>query len=649
MTLKVLILERSADRLTRIEEELSRGPWSTDITTITECRELPPAISAGPWNAIIVEGGLCGEALEMLRRSGRHFPLFVVAHDDAEEDLLRRMLREGARDVISVSRLGRMNPSIERELREASSEGERSAIAHELAERQRYYAAILENVREVILTLDRDGTIRYGNPWAEKVLEKGGPLVGRPALSLCHPDDQDLFFDAMEHDSETRVRLRGQNQWRLYVASFRHFASPLSGEHVVMTARDLTDRVALETKLEQARRINSLGRLAATVAHEFNNVLMGIQPSVDLLRHGDNPAQEAAVGRIDRSIRRGRRISSEILRYAQPSRAQPQPVDLVWHLQEYEPEARQLVGDRGRFVLEIAAGTPPVLVDPEQFTQVITNLVQNAADALRPEGGSVYLRAEALDKSTSTDAPVLPEPWRYIHLTVSDDGVGIPAEILPNVFEPLFTTKKGGTGLGLPVVHQIVTSSGGLVNVRSRPGEGTTFHLCLPRALGAVERKVDELSHTIQRAETGVKRIVFVEDDELVAEGVIALLDEEGFEVTHVALGEEAIAAIQRTAPDAVVLDLGLPDIPGDEVFRRIRLEWNELPVIFSTGHGDRAALLNEKDPAVRYLPKPWQVEQLLQALATLDLERWHSAREREQEDSSEAELHEEKPASSSD
>lgn len=621
MPLKILILESSDDRAQRISQELSSGAWLLDSSHARTCDEFARLLTSREWNAVVVAQSLCDDALMEVRRSGLDLPLFVISEDDAEEEALRDMMRRGARDVISASRLGRLIPSIERELRNDSSQSERSAIAHELAARERYHAAILENVREVILTLDADLTIRYANPWTGRVLQDGDSLVGRSLMSVCHRDDQDLLLDALEHETDVRVRLRGPKQWRIFVASFRHFASPLSGEHVVITARDLTDRIALETKLEQARRINSLGRLAATVAHEFNNVLMGVQPSIDLLRLEGHPGQEPAIARMERAVRRGRKISSEILRFANPAKPQLQPVDLVWHLEEYESEARELIGTRGTFELDIEPGTPPVLIDPEQLTQVLSNLVQNAADAIGP-GGRIRVHAASLGDNTSDSLPVLPEPWRFVHLAVSDDGAGIPADQLPSIFEPLFTTKKTGTGLGLPVVHQIVSATGGSIHAVSHPGEGTTFHLLLPRALNALERKVDELTERAEARPSGIRRIVFVEDDELVAEGVVALLEEEGFEVTLVNLGEGAVAAIEQAPPDAVVLDLGLPDIPGDEVFRRIRARWPELPVVFSTGHGDREALLAPGDDSVRYLPKPWQVEELLRTLATLDLDR---------------------------
>jgi two-component system, cell cycle sensor histidine kinase and response regulator CckA len=185
---------------------------------------------------------------------------------------------------------------------------------------------------------------------------------------------------------------------------------------------------------------------------------------------------------------------------------------------------------------------------------------------------------------------------------------------LPHIFEPLFSTKKGGFGLGLAIAHQIVTRHGGHIFVESQVGRGSTFHVFLPTTaptISAIEMKaVQALS---------VRRLLLVEDEPAVASGIATLMEMEGIEVEIVVTGGEAPAAIERFSPDAVILDIGLPDIDGvglyDEIYRR----WPDLPVLFSSGHGDATKLEKRLSrPNVRFLRKPYDFETIRATLAEI-------------------------------
>ena len=228
----------------------------------------------------------------------------------------------------------------------------------------------------------------------------------------------------------------------------------------VGTVLDVTD----DAQDEEARRLSSLGGLAATMAHEFNNVLMGIESFASfLLRRKTDPETQNAATHIQQSLRRGRAITDEILRF---TRAVPPVLT--------EIDVRRWLTDfaaaEGRVRLEV--GETPLLIrgDPSQLQQVLSNLVSNARDASPPDQ-PIVLRAAADDG--------------MLDLAVIDRGSGIAPEIRDRIFEPLFTTKRRGKGLGLAVVHQIVRAHGGSIRVRSEVGEGSAFHLRLPLVEGA--------------------------------------------------------------------------------------------------------------------------------------------------------------------
>lgn len=232
--------------------------------------------------------------------------------------------------------------------------------------------------------------------------------------------------------------------------------------------RQRAERLALEEQLEQARRIESLGRVAATVAHEFNNVLMAVGPLAEVAR---SPAiseaqRENAFAQIKEAVARGRRLTEQILRFSKPGDPDRTRVDLADWLDRFTPELRALAG-RNVDVAVSANETLPVSIDSLQIQQVLSNLVVNARDAM-PLGGTIHIDAEAEGEMAV--------------LKVEDEGLGMPAEIAERIFEPLFTTKRCGTGLGLAVAQQIITRHQGSIHVASSLEKGTTFRIVLPLA-----------------------------------------------------------------------------------------------------------------------------------------------------------------------
>jgi CheY-like chemotaxis protein len=234
--------------------------------------------------------------------------------------------------------------------------------------------------------------------------------------------------------------------------------------------------------------------------------------------------------------------------------------------------------------------------DPAQMQQVLTNLVHNARDAM-PGGGSVSLTARGVDD--------------FVELIVADSGEGIREDVLPRVFEPLFTTKRTGTGLGLAVARQLVLQNGGSIHVESTPGSGTTFTICIPRT-----EEEDEAAENALPERSSIRRILIVDDESTITAGMTALLESEGFEVRSVDRGLAAAAAIEEFDPEAVILDLTLPDIEGTEVYRMLAERRPDLPVIFASGHMDEAFLRDSiGNHRVAFLRKPYDFETLLGAL----------------------------------
>jgi two-component system cell cycle sensor histidine kinase/response regulator CckA len=378
----------------------------------------------------------------------------------------------------------------------------------------------------------------------------------------------------------------------------------------LVVAMDVTHRQMLETQLEQERRVSSLGRLAATIAHEFNNVLMGIQPFAELVSKADVPKHvSTAAEQIKKSVQRGRQVTQGILRFTQPAESLLRPLELSSWLDEVLAEIRSLVGPGISVQMEIEDATLCILADAGQLSQVLMNLAANARDAM-PAGGRFRIRVSAAGEEFSS----LVNPREFVELVLSDTGSGMSPAVLEHIFDPLFTTKKaGGTGLGLAVVRQIVQRHGGKIFAESAPEKGTTFHLLLKRS---AERPAAECLQEKVAALPPGRRILLVEDDPSVSAGIQALLEAEGLIVEIAESGGEAQERLDSFAPDAVVLDVGLPDMDGVEVYRNIHAKWPDLPIILSSGHGDITRIHEAvASTEVQFLQKPYSASDLFQVL----------------------------------
>jgi PAS domain S-box-containing protein len=491
------------------------------------------------------------------------------------------------------------------------------ADALEREQAARSLERMLESTIDGIFTVDLEGRCTMINRAGAALIGMSvGELIGRPIHEIVHREGHGCTRASDQCSIHTVVRtgqaqtiagdsfVRGDGS----LVPVNYSAAPILDDGVlvggVVTFTDLTERRKLETKLEQATRVSSLGRLAATVAHEFNNVLMGIAPFVDVIRRSSSPQKvQAALDHIGNSIKRGQRITGDILRFAQPAEPARTRIDVARWLEALAAEAHSIL-DR-RHTIRVTAEPLAIEGDSGQLHQVMMNLIFNARDAM-PSGGTIDIAA----RRTQTDGGAA------VHISVRDTGIGMPEEILDRIFEPLFTTKKNGTGLGLPVAHQVVQRHGGDISAESEPALGTTFHIVLP--LASPDETAPDPEEVERPRQTKPQRILLVEDDPIVAEGLRELLEVEGFRVTAVDTGRAAVRTIAAgPLPDAVILDVGLPDMDGTAAFHEIAEIAPALPVVFSTGHGDRARLEDVlQRHNVAYLLKPYESESLLAALS---------------------------------
>ena len=495
------------------------------------------------------------------------------------------------------------------------------ASRRRLAEREEYFRALTEHLSDVVAIVSRDHVLTYISPSCARVLGYAAEeLLGKVAWATIHPDDAPAFFAALAalagggafECTETRIQHKHGN-WRTFEIEATNLLDHPQIRGLVLNLRDVTDRKRMERELEQLNRLTSLGRLAAQVAHEFNNVMMGIQPMVEAIRR--RAANDETVLRftdvISTSIQRGKRITTDILRFSRPAQLAVRAVNARDLVQQAADEIRPLLGEHVKLELSIPDPRLNVCADPAQLTQALINLALNARDAIDAGGGVVNLEARPAREGEIDSAGA------FVHIAVSDTGSGIAANDLPYVFEPLFTTKHRGTGLGLSVVFQIVAAHRGRICVDSEPGKGTTFHLFLPAISGECEG--DEAgSETASRNRPRSLRVLIVDDEEPIATGLRLSLEAAGIDVHTVGTGAEVLPAIAAFNPGVVVLDLSLPDDDGRAVYEHIA-ERSPVPVIFSSGHASESEIAKLIVPSrTAFLIKPYATEELLDAIQRL-------------------------------
>jgi PAS domain S-box-containing protein len=371
---------------------------------------------------------------------------------------------------------------------------------------------------------------------------------------------------------------------------------------------DLTDRKLLEEQLRQSQKMESVGRLAGGVAHDFNNMLTVILSGVQLagmkLAPGD-PVHKY-LDMIARAGERSTTITRQLLAFSRQEVISPKTINLNEQIGESSKLLARLITEDITFSFRRAEQLWSIRIDPSQVDQVLMNLAVNARDAM-PDGGSLIIatdnvRLDAEYCRSHLDA----RPGKYVQLSVSDTGCGMDRATLQHIFEPFFTTKKvgEGTGLGLATVYGIVTQNEGFINVYSEPGMGTTFRIYLPRHDAETGTELDDAT---QRP-TGSGTILLVEDEEMLLRSISEILEQMGYTVIPSSSPQEAITICrqQDRQIDLILTDVVMPEMNGREMVDQIRAFLPDSKVIFMSGYSaDIVAQRGIIDEGTHYLQKP--------------------------------------------
>ena len=369
--------------------------------------------------------------------------------------------------------------------------------------------------------------------------------------------------------------------------------------------RDVTDRRRLEERLQAAQRLESMGRLAGGVAHDFNNLLTAITGYTGLAidRAAHDPGLVQDLTEIQRAADRAADLTRQLLAFGRRQVLSPQPLDLETVVADVEPMLRRLVGDSVGVEIRHDPTTPPVFADPGQLEQVVVNLAMNARDAM-PDGGAL----------TITTYPTIRDGRQCAALEVADSGVGMSPETRARAFEPFFTTRPEGVGLGLASVYGVVAQSDGAIEVASEPGQGSRFTVMLPAGdASAAEPSAPEPDVPAEGSET----VLLVEDEDVVRSLAVRVLEEQGYRVLACRGGSEAIelAGAHEGAIHALLTDVVMPGMRGHEVADRIAEARPGIRVVYMSGYADEPMLGRAADGRSFFLEKPFSSAELTRKL----------------------------------
>jgi PAS domain S-box-containing protein len=405
------------------------------------------------------------------------------------------------------------------------------------------------------------------------------------------------------------------------------YAEPFSfagAKACLLMIEDVTEQRQLESQLRQSQKMQVLGQLAAGVTHDFKNILTIIHGYTAVLLESGKLEEGVAktFQKVNDAARRASRLTELLLAFSRQQRMGVRPFDLGAALRGFSEILTRCLTETISLEINYADGLPQIEGDPGQIEQVLMNLAVNARDAM-PNGGklSISTRSVILNEGNlANDADV--KPGRYVCLSVSDSGCGMDAPTRERIFEPFFTTKAvgKGTGLGLATVNGIVKQHGGMIDVQSAPGAGTTFNVYFPTVKGAAVEEEPAMRMLTKPAIQRHKRILVVEDEAAVREVVCETLATTGYPVVPAADGLEALEIFSRASEpfDLLVTDMVMPNgISGVELANRLNRQQPALKVVYMSGYTPEWTGVNlELVQGVNFIPKPYDPIELLKTVA---------------------------------
>lgn len=512
-----------------------------------------------------------------------------------------------------------------------------------LRERLRHDRLLLDIALDAIVDMNEGGTITNWNAQAMTLFgwtreeAIGRPLhetIVPPSLRTAHRQGLERFLTTgktsiLNRRIEITAMHRDGHEFPVELAvaalrekgtyTFRAFVRDLSERR-----KAEQDRQSMEERMQQAHKMEQLGVLAGGVAHDFNNLLAAMLGHAGLARQ-ELPPDSPALPMLDEIVnaaQRAAQMTQQLLVYAGRGHVHVESLDLAHVVEEMAQLLRPLMSNKAN--VHLALTPAPLAGDASQIRQVVMNLLTNASEALEENPGDIHVRT-GVKKATQADliSPYLREDLpegEYSFVSVKDSGVGMSSDTLRRVFDPFFSTKFAGRGLGMAAVLGIVRSHRGSIQVQSTPADGSEFVVFFPTTRAAVPRRTGR--RTPSRSEPVHRGVILVVDDEETVRSILSrVLERAGYEVLNAADGQEALMIFAREVEhvSGVLLDLTMPRLDGIEVLRLLRRLSPDVRVLLMSGYSDDEVRERFADERIAgFLHKPFQNKELIAGVAAL-------------------------------
>jgi two-component system, cell cycle sensor histidine kinase and response regulator CckA len=562
--------------------------------------------------------------LQELRQSRAGAPVIFLS-DHADEGAIDTALKNGNGDWARIGVAGK--PPLAETIRSAISEYR--AVYQEDRRRQtaedtlRKLWRAVEQSADLVMITDREGIIEYVNPAFETLTGYSpGELTGQtPRILKSSQQSSQLYNELWQTILAGNVfrctMVNRKKNGDLFVAE--KTITPLrDGEgkitHFISNDRDITDRRRMEDQLQQAQKMDAIGRLAGGVAHDFNNLLMVISSYAELMLDSLTPQHPLRhnVDEIQKASRRAADLTRQLLAFGRKQMQTLQVLDLNLLISDFNKMLPRLIGEDIELVFVPGTKLGRIKADPVQIEQVLMNLVANARDAM-PKGGKLVIETASvqLDDPYVQEHSIVP-PGDYVLLTISDSGTGIAPEHMSHIFEPFYTTKEEGkgTGLGLATVYGIVKQNGGFIWVYSERGMGTTFKVYFPRVRQA---KLALPPATVaEGCPRGCETLLLAEDEAAVQQSTREFLSMNGYIVLEAKNGTEALALAKsyKGRIDLLIADVVMPQMGGAKLAAELGADRPQMRVLFVSGYAETTFQRHGAiDVTARFLQKPFSLK----------------------------------------
>jgi len=502
-----------------------------------------------------------------------------------------------------------------------------ATLAQRVEEKTRERDRIWNVSQDLLLVADRGGVWKTVNPaWTRTLGWSEAELLNRTSEWLEHPDDHGITRAQVEKLGRSEATVRFESRLRHKDGSWRwlSWTGVPDRDHIYAVARDVSaekaaaERLrATEEALRQSQKMEAVGQLTGGIAHDFNNLLTGIVGSLDLMQTRLNQGRLDNIPRyIDAamtSANRAAALTHRLLAFARRQPLVPKSVDANQLVVSLEDLLRRTIGKTIDLAIVAADDLWNTLCDPNQLESALLNLAINARDAM-PDGGKLVIStANVSFDGVSADAPAL-VPGEYVCIDVTDTGTGMTPEVAARAFDPFFTTKPigQGTGLGLSMIYGFARQSNGHATIDSKPGQGTSVRLYLPRHHKGIAAEQAADAADAARAAIG-ETVLVVEDEPVVRAVILEMLGEQGYQTLEAVDGPTGLQVLRSARRiDLLVTDVGLPGINGRQLADQAREMRPNLKVLFITGYAESVAIADGfLQPGMEMITKPFDLGNL--------------------------------------